>query len=196
LCDEAVEYGFAGVCVAPIHVPQAVTRLAGRAAVVSVVGFPLGAGSEASDVAEAVWLVEHGASEIDMVIPIGFARAGLLELVTRRVKAVRAASRGAVLKVILETGYFEPLALSSVARAALEGEPDFLKTSTGFGPRGASVADIVTLRECGGRGVRIKASGGIRTLAGARELVAAGAIRLGTSSGVALIEELRREPRE
>lgn len=191
LCADARQHHFAGVCVNPIYVPRAKAALRGSAVrVVTVVGFPLGANSEASDAHEAAWALQHGAEEVDMVIPIGAAVAGHLHAVTERVAAVRRATQGAILKVIVECGYFEPEVLRRVAEAARDGEPDYLKTATGFGPRGATVEDVVLLREVAGTEMRVKASGGIRTASDARRLLAAGASRLGTSSGVQIAREL------
>lgn len=191
LCDEALAHGFVGVCVNPVHVPLVGARLSGGAVVVSVVGFPLGAGSARADLAEAEWLLSHGCQELDWVVPIGLARDGRWDEVAARTRALREATRGAVLKVILETGYFEPEALERLCGSVLEGAPDFLKTSTGFGPRGASVDDVLRLTRASGGQVSVKASGGIRTLEQARELLRAGASRLGTSSGVSLMRELQ-----
>lgn len=191
LCAEAIEHGFAGVCVNPVFVPLSAQLLRGtNVRVVTVVGFPLGAGSESSDVRETEWVLEHGAHEVDMVIPVGLACAGDLEAVTRRVRAVRNASKAAVLKVILECGSFEPPQLLHVANAARDGGPDYLKTATGFGPRGASVEDVRLLKQVAGTDMAVKASGGIRNLADALALMNAGASRLGTSSGVQIAREV------
>ena len=193
LCDEALQFGFAGVCVNPAYVPLARARLVERSRVVSVVGFPLGASSEAADVCETKWLVSHGVDEIDMVVPVGLALAGRLDQVTARVRAVREAASGVVLKVILETGYFDSEPLRRLAAAALEAAPDYLKTSSGYGPRGATVEDVELLVSVGDGHTRVKASGGIRTLDAARALLAAGASRLGTSSGASMARELETE---
>jgi deoxyribose-phosphate aldolase len=178
-----------GVCVNPLHVPLARSLLARRALLVSVVGFPLGAGSERSDCSEAEWLVSAGADEVDLVVPLGLAAAGEWAAVTERVRRVRVASQGAVLKVILETGLFSSEQLQDLASAVLDAGPEFLKTSTGFGPRGASVEDVQLLTRASAGRARVKASGGIRTLTQAVQLLRAGAERLGTSNGVGLILE-------
>jgi deoxyribose-phosphate aldolase len=157
--------------------------------VVSVVGFPLGGSLPAAQADEAERVLALGADEIDMVIPLGLALAGELGEVTRAVEVVRNATRGKVLKAILETGLFGPSELESVARAALAGAPDFLKTSTGFGPRGASVEDVECLVRCSSGQAQVKASGGIRTASQARALLQAGATRLGTSAGVAIVSD-------
>jgi deoxyribose-phosphate aldolase len=192
LCDEAVLHGFFGICVAPLYVARAARRLDGSApVVVTVVGFPLGASVPAVTAAEAHRAAADGAAELDLVIPIGLALAGDLDAVRRTVAEVREAIPDRVLKVILETGHFAPAALRALARAVLAAGPDLLKTSTGFGPRGASVEDVALLAACGEGRVGVKASGGIRTLALARALVDAGATRLGTSSGPAIANEER-----
>lgn len=195
LCAEARQFRFAGVCVNPLYVPQVKRALAGSdVKVVTVVGFPLGASSERADCAEAAWLIEQGADEVDMVIPIGLALSGDLGAVTQRVTALRRATSGAVLKVIVECGFFDEAQLRDVCLAAAAGAPDYLKTATGFGPRGASIADVRLLadvaRQTSGA-MAVKASGGIRTLQDAVALMQAGATRLGTSSGVAIAEALR-----
>jgi deoxyribose-phosphate aldolase len=192
LCQEVLAHGLLGACVNPVHVPLAKSILAdslraGTTELVTVIGFPLGAGSERSDCSEVQWAIEQGATEVDWVVPVGLARAGQLAEVTRRASCVRRAAKGVVLKVILETGFFSSDELHALALAVLESGPDFLKTSTGFGPRGASVEDVTLLTKVGQGRARVKASGGIRDRAQAEALVRAGAERLGTSNGVALV---------
>lgn len=193
LCDEAVRYGFAGVCVNPSYVAMASQRLEGsKVRVVSVVGFPLGACHPQTDADSAERCVGEGAHEVDMVIPIGRALDADLDAVQRHVAAVKKSCGDAALKVILETGYFAPEALTALARAAIAGGADYLKTSTGFGPRGATVEDIETLAAVANsapRPILIKASGSIRSLAQARALLSSGASRIGTSSGVSIARE-------
>lgn len=190
LCREALVHRFAGVCVNPLYVPQVTRALTGSdVAVVTVVGFPLGASSIAADCAEAAWCIEHGASELDMVVPIGLALSGDWKAVTEHVTAVRRATHGVILKVILECGYFDSDQLRTLCLATAEAGPDYLKTATGFGPRGASETDVNILAAVARESHRpmfVKASGGIRNLEDARRLLAAGATRLGTSSGVTI----------
>lgn len=195
LCDEAAEHALLAVCVNPIYVKRAAARLQGTAVrVVTVVGFPLGASVVRSDTIAASEALADGAAEIDMVIPIGLALGGDLGAVSARVSALRDATRGAVLKVILECGHFDAAGLRAVAEAALSAGPDFLKTSTGFGPRGASTDDIRLLKEvCRGR-AELKASGGVRNYEAARQLLAAGATRVGTSNGAAIMREFLAAP--
>jgi deoxyribose-phosphate aldolase len=190
LCSEAVQHGFFGVCVNPLFVATAREALRNSASrVVTVVGFPLGATLPTALAHETREVLAAGAHEIDMVIPIGLALAGDFERVTQHVQAVREASPGAVLKVILETGYFNAQQIEHCARAALRANPQFLKTSTGFGPRGASVEDVKQLKALCPVGVGVKASGGIRLRSFALELLDAGATRLGTSSSIVLMSE-------
>lgn len=195
LCREALQHGFAGVCVNPVYIPQVAGALAGSAvAVVTVVGFPLGASSVRADCAEAEWALEQGAQEVDMVIPIGLALGGNLTAVTAHVAALRRATDGKVLKVILECGFFGESELREVCLAVAAAEPDYLKTATGFGPRGASESDVRLLAEVASQNSRpmfVKASGGIRNLDDAERMLAAGATRLGTSSGVVIAREAK-----
>lgn len=188
LCEEAVAHRFLGVCVNPTFVKRAAANVSeSDVLVVSVVGFPLGASTPAAVAFEAERALADGAREIDMVIPVGRALAGELDAVESAVRTVRTATEGAALKVILETGHFAVEALPDVAGAALGGGADFLKTSTGFGPRGASVEDVRLLRTIAPESVGVKAAGGIRDLAGAIAMLDAGANRLGTSRGVDLV---------
>jgi deoxyribose-phosphate aldolase len=188
LCDEALQYGFHGVCVNPLFVADASARLRGSAvSVVSVVAFPLGASVVDVAVREAERAMADGASELDLVLPVGLALARQYAAVYRFTAAVREATRAATLKVILETGHFSPGQLGELVPYVLESGADFLKTSTGFGPRGASVEDVrLLLRLAAGR-AQVKAAGGIRCASDARALLAAGASRIGTSRGVAIV---------
>ena len=188
LCDEAAELGVHGVCVNPGYVARASARLRDQpVCVVSVAAFPLG-GSRADVAAEeAQRAVADGAAEVDLVIPVGPALAGDFAAVARFVQTVRQGIRSAVLKVILETGHFDRDALTELAAHVLAAGPDFLKTSTGFGPKGATVEDVCLLAELASGRARIKAAGGIRTAEQARAMLAAGASRIGTSSAPAIV---------
>jgi deoxyribose-phosphate aldolase len=191
LCDEAREHGFATVCVNPVWVPRCVRWLAGSAAgVCTVVGFPLGASRTPIKVFEALRACEQGAREIDMVLNIGELRGGGADSVRREILEVRRAVGSAVtLKVILETALLSDDEKRLGARLAVDAGADYLKTSTGFGPGGATEADVRLLAEVAGTAAAVKASGGIRDLATLRLLVAAGAKRIGTSSSVAIMRE-------
>jgi deoxyribose-phosphate aldolase len=188
LCAEAKSHGFFGVCVNPLMVALAAQELAdAEPRVISVVAFPLGATVPAVAAAEARQAVAHGAAEIDMVIPVGLALVGDDAAVTRSVAAVREAVPEAKLKVILETGHFPAERILEIGRAAMQASPDYLKTSTGFGPRGATLDDVALLREATDGQAGVKAAGGIRSADDARALLEAGATRLGTSRGVAIV---------
>jgi deoxyribose-phosphate aldolase len=189
LCGEARDHGLFGVCVSPVFVKSA-RRWAGDAVcVVTVAGFPLGASTSVVKANEAARAFDDGAREIDMVMAIGLARARSWDEVEADVRCVRQAVPGAVLKVILETGYFDAEGVRRAALSAVAAGADFVKTSTGFGPRGATVDDVRLLREAVGERARVKASGGIKTASQARALVEAGAARIGTSSGVAILSD-------
>ncbi len=190
LVREALEHYFYAVCVHPRFIPLVMEEKGDAPLkVAAVVGFPLGANASGIKAAEAALAVAQGADEIDMVIPIGAARAGAFEAVYEDVLAVREAVPGARLKVILETGLLSEEAIEGAARAALQAGADCLKTSTGFGPRGASLEDVRLLRAIAGEKAGVKASGGIRDRKTAWAMIEAGATRIGTSSGVQLVRE-------
>jgi deoxyribose-phosphate aldolase len=182
-CLEAVEHGLFAVCVSPVYVASARRWVGDAAGVVAVAGFPLGTSTSATKADEARRAVADGAKEVDMVMAIGLARSADWAAVRADVLAVRQAVPDAVLKVILETGYFDEAAIRRAAEAAVEAGADFLKTSTGFGPRGATVEDVHILLGVAAGRAQVKASGGIRTAAQARAMIEAGATRIGTSNG-------------
>jgi deoxyribose-phosphate aldolase len=188
--------GFASLCVSPFLVPLAAQRLAGTDTVVcSVVGFPLGYTNTESKVEEASHLVQLGCAEVDMVLNIAALLEGDDAFVRDDIEAVvrmtGTASEGVgIVKVILETGYLEPADIERGCRLAVEAGADFVKTSTGFGPRGASVEDVRLMRSTVGPHVGVKAAGGIRDLDTALAMLAAGASRIGTSSGIEILEAL------
>ncbi|HUF49035.1 MAG TPA: deoxyribose-phosphate aldolase [Vicinamibacterales bacterium] len=191
LCREAVEYGFATVCVNPYWVHRASRRLVGTpVGVCAVVGFPFGAQVTSVKAAEARRALADGAREIDMVVNIGALRSGDYPGVLGDIAAVASpvASAGGCLKVILETAALddrEKVAACVLSRAA---GADFVKTSTGFGAGGATVADVELLRRVVGPAMGVKAAGGIRDVEMARVMLAAGATRIGTSAGVAIVQ--------
>lgn len=189
LCAEAIEHSFFGVCVHPVHIARCVAALRGTAqAVVTVVGFPLGMSLSETKAFEARAAVALGAAEIDMVLRVDALKAGELTLVRQDIAAVVAASGDRAVKVILETGYLNDDEIRRACELAVDAGARFVKTSTGFGPRGASVEDVALMRSVVGSHAGVKASGGIRTRAQADAMVAAGADRLGTSAGVTLVQ--------
>ncbi len=190
LCDEARAFGFRTVCVQPVHVARAARALARSAVgVTAVVGFPHGANMTDTKVFEARRALDDGATEIDMVANLGWIREGEDAAVTDEVARVVtiAASVGATVKVILETALFFDERKEAAARAAIAGGAAFVKTATGYGPGGATVADVLLLRRVVADAAGVKASGGIKTRAQALALVAAGANRIGASGSVALV---------
>ncbi len=187
-CDQARAHGFRSVCVNPVHVAFVAGRLAGsEVRTCSVIGFPFGATTPATKAYEAAGAIADGADEIDMVIAIASLKAGRYGRLQEDIGAVREATRGAVLKVIIETSMLteeEKRAACSIAR---DVGADFVKTSTGFGGGGATVEDVALMRREVGAAMGVKASGGVRTREAAEAMIAAGATRIGTSSGLAII---------
>ena len=187
-CVEALQFGFASVCVNPVHAGFVAGHLRGsRVRTCAVVGFPLGANGARIKAEEAAWLVSEGADELDMVLDIGALREGDLERVRADMAAVRAATTGRLLKVILETCLLDDGQTIAACRIAAEVGLDFVKTSTGFSTGGATVEDVALMRRTVGSSIGVKASGGIRTAEIARAMVAAGASRIGASASVAIV---------
>ncbi len=194
LCREAVDFGFGAVCVHGGWVSTAARLLEQQEVeVASVVGFPLGAAHHEVKAYEARRAVSMGASEIDMVINLGALREGddrtLIRELESVIGAIKLENSRAAVKVIIETGYLTHEEKVRACRLAAGAGADFVKTSTGFGPGGATVPDIRLMRHTVGLRVGVKASGGIRNRAEAILLIEAGANRIGTSSGVAIVSE-------
>lgn len=189
LCKEAVEYSFYAICINPSYVNTAVKELQGSPVkVCAVVGFPLGVTSTTVKAFEAVEAVDGGAEEIDMVIHVGALKEGSTRYVIDDLSAVVKAVKGKTVKVIIETGLLDKEEKITACRLVKESGAGFVKTSTGFGLGGATIADIQLMRETVGPDLGVKASGGIRTAKAAREMIEAGANRIGTSSGIAIIQ--------
>jgi deoxyribose-phosphate aldolase len=191
VCAEAAEYKFKSVCVNPIWVKTVTTALKGSGVLTcSVVGFPLGATPSDVKAFEARGAVLDGADEIDMVINIAAARAGdkgaLVDDITTVAEAVHAG--GAILKVIIETALLNDEQKVLACEASVEAGADFVKTSTGFNGGGATVEDVALMRKTVGPDLGVKASGGVRSLADAQAMIAAGATRIGASSGIAIVK--------
>jgi deoxyribose-phosphate aldolase len=191
VCREARQYGFASVCVNPYWLPLVAAELAGsRVKVCTVVGFPLGANSTEIKTAETVAALRAGAQEIDMVMNVGALRSGDLETVKTDVAAVVKAAHaaGAIVKVILETALLDDNQKAVASSLCKLAGADFVKTSTGFGPSGATAADVALMRRVVGPEMGVKASGGIRTLEDLKTMAAAGASRIGASASVKIVE--------
>ena len=187
-CEEARTHGFRSVCVNSIHVPLVAETLRGSAVrTCSVVGFPFGAMPSDIKAAETARAVANGADEIDMVIAIGALKEGRDDHVLHDIAAVRAACPDAVLKVIIETCLLTDDEKRRVCHIAKQAGADFVKTSTGYSTSGATVADIALMRAAVGPDMGVKASGGVRTREAAEAMIAAGATRIGSSSGIAIV---------
>jgi deoxyribose-phosphate aldolase len=188
LCEEARKYRFASVCVNPGYVAMASRLLRGSGVMVcTVIGFPLGSTTPTVKAIEARDAIANGADEIDMVINIGALKSGNDALVLDDIRAVREATRGKCLKVIIETSYLTKEEKVRACRMSKQAQADFVKTSTGFGSGGATVEDIALMRETVGPEMGVKASGGIKDAKAAEDLIKAGATRLGTSASIAIV---------
>jgi deoxyribose-phosphate aldolase len=192
LCAEAREFDFFSACVNTHFVPLVAEELSGTSVkVCSISGFPLGAVDSEVKAFEAHRAVERGADEIDMVINVGAVKAGDMEFVREDIELVRKACGEALLKVIIEAALLTDEEKVAACRTVVEAGAAFVKSSTGFGPPGANPRDIRIMREVVGPDFGVKASAGIRTAAAAIELVEAGANRIGTSSGLQIMQELK-----
>jgi deoxyribose-phosphate aldolase len=198
LCKEARENKFASVCINPHYVPLAVECLRGSdVKVCTVIGFPLGASTTRTKVAEAKEVVENGAGEVDMVINIGALKSGDIDAVRNDIESVVIAVKDrALVKVIIETCLLTDEEKVKACQIAKMAGADFVKTSTGFSTGGATVEDVKLMRQVVGSEMGVKASGGVRSFATAMEMIKAGANRLGTSSGVAIVKGARESASE
>lgn len=191
LCDEAAEHEFASVCVNSCWVPLCAERLAGTGVnVCTVIGFPLGAMSTVGKAAEAAAAVADGADELDMVINVGRLVAGEDDLVRDDIAAVVAAAKGRCVKVIVETCLLDDEQKARACELSVEAGATFVKTSTGFSTGGATVHDVALMAKTVAGRCKVKASGGIHNAAEAQAMIDAGANRIGTSSGIAIVSGL------
>ncbi len=189
LCDEALKYGFFSVCINPVWVPYAKELLKGSdVKVCTVIGFPLGANTTAVKVYETEDALKNGADEIDMVINIGALKAKDYQTVLQDIQAVRQACLGHVLKVIIETSQLTDEEKVKACELSAQAQADFVKTSTGFTGGGATAPDVALMRKSVPAHMQVKASGGVRTREDFDAMVAAGATRIGASSGVKIVE--------
>lgn len=194
LCREAREFGFAAVCVNPPFVRQCAELLRGSdVGIATVVGFPLGAHTTATKVFETEQALVDGATEIDMVINIGELKAGRDSYVREDIRRVVEAAHGggALVKVIIEAALLNDEQKVRASRLSREARADFVKTSTGFGPGGATAHDVALMRQTVGPDIGVKAAGGVKNLAQAQEMISAGATRIGASAGVKIMQEAR-----
>ncbi len=188
LCDEALEYGFATVCVNPVHVRQCADRLSNSdVGVCTVAGFPLGGASTAEKVAAVEQGLRDGAVEFDMVMNLGALKGGNFALVSGDIEAVAVAAESHTVKVIIETCLLNESEKKKATEIVRDSGAHFVKTSTGFSTGGATLADVRLLRETAGDDFGVKASGGIKGFGHAISLVEAGASRIGASASVAIV---------
>ncbi len=194
LCREAIDNDFAAVCVNPCNVAYCAELLAGKnIKLASVVGFPLGASIPSIKSAETLMAVEDGADEIDMVINIGALKDKDHELVEADIKAVVGAAEANTVKVIIETCLLTDEEKVAACELAKSAGADFVKTSTGFSTGGATIEDVKLMKETVGDKLEVKASGGVRSYEDAMAMIEAGATRIGTSSGVAILQGKKAE---
>jgi len=193
LCDEAIEYQTASVCIPPSYVQQAKEYVGSRMAVCTVIGFPNGYHTTAVKAAEAADAVKNGADEVDMVIDLGWVKDGRYDLAEEEIRAVKKAAGGRILKVIIETCFLTEEEKIRLCGTVTRAGADYIKTSTGFGGAGATFDDIRLFAEHVGSGVKIKAAGGISTLEDAERFLELGADRLGTSRIVKLAKQAGAE---
>jgi deoxyribose-phosphate aldolase len=196
LCEEAGRYSFYSVCVNPCYVARAAERLKDTGIrICSVIDFPLGSSTTAMKVMEGVEAIRNGAGELDIVMNVGLFRAGEYEEVARGLKDFIVLTPGVVHKVIIEACYLTDAEKAGAARLVAEVGAEFAKTSTGFGPGGAKAGDVALMKDAAVGKAKIKASGGIRDLETLTHMVEAGAERIGTSSGVEIVEEFLKKQR-
>lgn len=190
LIDEAKEYDFMSVCVSPIWVSKCAQALKDTdVKVCTVIGFPQGTHTTATKVFETKDAIANGATEVDMVIPVGLLKQGNLDAVRADIAGVVEAAKGkALTKVIIETCLLTDEEIVTVCQIAKEVGADFVKTSTGFSTAGATEHAVALMRKTVGPDMGVKASGGVRTLDDAKAMIAAGANRIGTSNGVAIVK--------
>lgn len=190
LCNEAIEYKFAAVCVNPYHVNFCKEILNGSGVkVATVIGFPLGANTKELKAFETVEAIKNGADEIDMVINIGNLKDGKYEDVLKDIKAVVESAQARTVKVIIETCLLEDEEKIKACELSVQAGAHYVKTSTGFSSGGASEADVKLMRKVVGDKLGVKASGGVRTLEDAQKMIDAGASRIGASSGIKIVLE-------
>lgn len=189
LCDQAIRYGCASVCIPPCHVAGAKRYAGDRMKICTVIGFPNGYMTAAAKAFEAADAVKNGADEIDMVINLAMVKDGCWDEAAADIAAVRKACEGKVLKVIIECCLLTEEEKRRCCRIVSDSGADFIKTSTGFSTGGATRADVALLRACCPPAVKVKAAGGIKTLQDAEDFISLGADRLGTSRVVKLAME-------
>ena len=189
LCDEAVQYKTASVCVPPCYIKRIHDKYGKDFNICTVIGFPLGYSVTESKIVEAKKAIEDGANEVDMVINISDVKNGDYDKVLEEIKAIKAACGDKILKVIIETCYLTDEEKIKLCQIVTEAKADYIKTSTGFGTNGATYDDVKLFADNVGKDVKIKAAGGIRTREDMDKFIELGASRLGTSSAISILEK-------
>ena len=188
ICDDAIHYQTASVCIPPSYVKAVKDYVGDKMKVCTVIGFPNGYNTTAAKVFETADAVNNGADEIDMVINLGMVKDSRYDELTGEIRAIKKACNGKLLKVIIETCLLTEEEKIQLCKSVTEAGADFIKTSTGFSKAGATVADVALMRSNVGTDVKVKAAGGISSLADAEDMIKAGADRLGTSRIVKIIK--------
>ena len=188
LCEEAIKYQKASVCVPPCYIKRIHDTYKDKINICTVVGFPLGYSATKAKLAEVRQALEDGVNEVDMVINITDVKNGNYDGVTEEIRALKQAVGDRILKVIIETCYLTRDEKIAMCRAVTEGKADYIKTSTGFGTGGASMEDVLLFKEHIGNQVKIKAAGGVKSVEDMVAFIEAGCDRIGTSSAIALIK--------
>lgn len=188
LCDDAITYGTATVCIPPCYVKRAVSYVGDKLPICTVIGFPHGNSPTAAKAAETKCVVEAGAAEVDMVINRGWVKDGLFDAVTDEIRIVKAACGDKLLKVIIECCGLTDEEKMALCKCVTDAGAEYIKTSTGFGKAGATVEDVALMKKNVGAGVLVKAAGGIRSFEAAQAMIDAGADRIGASALVKLMK--------
>ena len=188
ICEEGAANRTASVCIPPAFVKRAAQEFKGKVKICTVIGFPLGYNTTATKVFEAREAIENGADEVDMVVNLGDVKEGSFDKVTEEIRALREASKDHVLKVIIETCYLTEEEKIALCKCVTDAGADHIKTSTGFGTGGATIEDIELFKQHIGPDVKMKASGGVKTLEDLTKFLDAGCDRIGSSSAVELLK--------
>lgn len=188
ICDDAIKYGVASVCIAPTHVRRAKEYVGDEMRICTVIGFPNGYNTTEAKVFETIDAIKNGADEIDMVINLGWVKAQKFDLVLEEIKKIKAACGKRILKVIIETCLLTDDEKIKMCEVVTQAGADFIKTSTGFSKAGATFADVELFAAHVGEGVKIKAAGGISSIDDAEKFISLGAQRLGTSRIVKIVK--------
>ena len=191
ICDDGIRYGCASVCIPASYVKQAAEYVAGKLPICTVIGFPNGYDTTAAKCFETADAVKNGASEVDMVINIGWVKDGLYDKVLDEIRQIKTACGGKLLKVIIETCLLTDAEKIEMCRVVSESGADYIKTSTGFGGGGATREDVALFKAHVAPHVKIKAAGGIRTLDTALRMIELGVSRIGSTASVSIVEELK-----